>query len=557
MQKQVKINGLTVNEAFGILEVCELIYDPKINMYVTKGPSGHGKTTITTALQLATQGGNALVDNQKYGKVDLEVQLTDGDMSLWVGCKSKGKTLSYVLYTKDDNGKKITNPVIDGIEATPASYLQHLQTELTWKMDELCSENPSVQKKILLKLYQSQLQKIGVIFDKKHLDYGKSILGLIDAAVSHRDQMDFERKRLGGIADDLKAEGFDPDRPATCPDEIKIDEIDEKIKAFEKEKYAITSSPEMKKDLELEKIKSEAKDLTALCTKWNSDLKENFENETNLYIDYDVDVQHIKENVLGLKLYLEKLDLESEFEALEKLVKYPDKFDEPTEPIYINFDEKNNVIATKDVAAGGQTLIDQIFEMRKEYHKVLNTTFSANTDQIDEKIVLLEENKKDALEQNKIVYAIDSFHKWRESNEDVVRLKNDYVQLLAKVDTGVDGLEIQPIDDQIFLMYDGSYDVGYFNPKDKKKEMRKLSSYSGTQKPVICLLIQNFLLSKKAKAMRYLHIDNVPIDNTAKALIEKISKELNVHIFLNITGDFDKKALKAGEVLVEGGEVFF
>ena len=219
-QKQVKINGLKVNHQFGILQVCELEFDEKVNMYVIKGKAGHGKTTGTTAIKLATQGSKTLVDNELYGEIDLEVQLTDGDLKLWVGCKSGKKTLQYTLYAKDDNGKIIKNPVIDGMKASPAEYLKALQTELTWKMDELTSENPSVQKKILLKIYQSGLKKIGIIFDKMHPDYKTSILGKIDDAVQHRDMMDMIRKQKGGIADDLKAKGFDPDRPETCPDEI-------------------------------------------------------------------------------------------------------------------------------------------------------------------------------------------------------------------------------------------------------------------------------------------------------------------------------------------------
>ena len=176
-QIEVKINGLKVNHQFGILEVCDLVFDEKLSMYITKGKSGHGKTHVTTALQLATLGSKALKDNQKYGVVDLEVQLTDGELSLFIGCKNKGKELFYTIYSRDAAGKKIKKLIIDGAKATPAEYLKALQTELTWKMDELTSENPAVQKKILLQLYQAQLKQIGVIFDKKHPGYPDSILG--------------------------------------------------------------------------------------------------------------------------------------------------------------------------------------------------------------------------------------------------------------------------------------------------------------------------------------------------------------------------------------------
>ena len=55
---------------------------------------------------------------------------------------------------KDEDGKKINDPIIDGVKCTPSTYLKSLQTSLTWKMNELTSENNTVQKKIL-PLYSS------------------------------------------------------------------------------------------------------------------------------------------------------------------------------------------------------------------------------------------------------------------------------------------------------------------------------------------------------------------------------------------------------------------
>ena len=109
-QKQVKINGLKFNQNFGIIQVCELVFDEEIQMYVTKGAAGHGKTSISTALQTVTSGSKTLPDKNLYGKIDLEVQLTDGDLPIWIGCKNTGQSLQYVLYAKDSDGKKIESP---------------------------------------------------------------------------------------------------------------------------------------------------------------------------------------------------------------------------------------------------------------------------------------------------------------------------------------------------------------------------------------------------------------------------------------------------------------
>ena len=70
-------------------------------------------------------------------------------------------------------------------------------------------------------------------------------------------------------------------------------------------------------------------------------------------------------------------------------------------------------------------------------------------------------------------------------------------------------------------------------------------------------LLNTSCLSKKPKALRYLFIDNVPVDNKTRALLEKICIELELSIFLNITGDYEKDSLTDGEILIENGEIFF
>lgn len=52
-------------------------------------------------------------------------------------------------------------------------------------------------------------------------------------------------------------------------------------------------------------------------------------------------------------------------------------------------------------------------------------------------------------------------------------------------------------------------------------------------------------------------IDNIPMDNKTQQLLTDICEKLNLRIFLNITGDYDKNSLKYGEILVENGQLFF
>lgn len=567
--KEVKIIGLSVNENLGILQACQLNFDNEKNLTLFKGAVGSGKTTTQKALQLGTQGSKTLTDNDLYGKIDLETQLLDGEKKIFIGCKTnkKGK-LEYILYEKDENGKKVQNPVIDGVSATPAKYLETLQTELTWRMNELTSESPSIQKKILLKLYQRELIKCGVIFDKNNPDYKGSILDKIEAAEKLRDQRDFERKQIGGIKEDLVAMGYDPDRPATCPDHISTEEIDAKIKALEKEKTTLEVQSESGKSEKLAKIKGEAAELVNKCLVYNQTIQKEYDeakiewdNVVNEKVKIDDIITSINENantLLEMKVVssdsLEHLGL-----FINGIVKI-DPGTEPIIPILIRFNEKQQPIIEDHTNKEASELLGNVQAKREKYFSVLNGEVEeVDTKEIDYKIELLKVENVTAESTNKIVKAIDSFHNWRSANDEVQALKNEYAKLLGKVDTGVEGLKIVPKETDgnldIFIMYDGSYNPEYFN--NIEKEMRKLSSYSGTQKPVICLLIQKYLLDKKPKSLRYMFIDNIPVDDKTLSLLDEMGREMNLHILMNITGTFDKADLKDGEILIDGGEIFF
>jgi predicted ATPase len=111
-QKQVKITGLQLNRQQGILKACSLEFDENNRLTVIKGGVGEGKTTLQKSLQLGTNGSKTLTDKQLYGEIDQEVQLLDGEIKIYVGCKSdKSGAIIYTLYTKDTEGKIVREPV--------------------------------------------------------------------------------------------------------------------------------------------------------------------------------------------------------------------------------------------------------------------------------------------------------------------------------------------------------------------------------------------------------------------------------------------------------------
>ena len=255
-QKQVKIIGLTVKEQLGILQSCEIEFDKSNKLIPIKGEVGSGKTTLQRGLQLATLGSDTLKDDKKlYGNIDEEVQLLDGDLKIFVGCKSdKDGKLNYIIYTKDEEGKVKKNPVIDGVKASPSKYLESLQTALTWRMEELTSENATIQKKILLDLYKDDLSKVGVIYDKMHPDYVGSILDKIEKAEANRSQRDYARKEAGGFAKHLLEKGYDVSKTESLP---KFIDTDEMVKQKNILKFQIDNSStgfEEKKSAKLQEI---------------------------------------------------------------------------------------------------------------------------------------------------------------------------------------------------------------------------------------------------------------------------------------------------------------
>lgn len=568
-QKEVKIIGLSIKEDFGAIKATELKFDANMRLTVIKGEVGSGKTTLNKAMRLTTQGSDTLVDKNLYdGNINMVAQLLDGDKKVFVGCKSEeGKPLTYFLYEEDENGKKIKDPIIDGVKATPAAYLKSMQTALTWRLSELTSENPTTQRNLLLETYSKELEKKGVVFDKKSPNYVGGIIDQIEKAKEKRSYLDMKRKEVGGIADDLKKKGVDF---KSRMEKVSVSELVAKIEAEKAKKNQALENPKSareKKLLELknsglehinklrafnEKIKAENKpieDFNKTINDWLENkerkLKELFDTINFLIKDEELAKEYtgqISQSMPDLKL--KELKKELEFNEKGSCISKPSEFEgeiKETLESYI------------------QTGLDYVIESKKELDSI-------DTSKYDKIIEELEKEKKAKELTNSDALAVNSYHDWKDANEEVNEINRKFFMLLSGIDTGVEGLHIAPeyeIDEKgqrvakgndIYLMYDGSYDPVYFSNPDK--ELRKLSAYSDTQKPMICLLIQKYLLSKKPKVLPYLWIDQVPIDKKTKKLLDKMSEELGLWLFVNWTGDFDKANLQDGEILVENGELF-
>ncbi|MCH9621024.1 MAG: hypothetical protein S4CHLAM20_04380 [Chlamydiia bacterium] len=565
MSQEVKIIGLKVNEQFGILQSFDCKFNQENNIIAIKARVGEGKTTLQKSLKLGTQGSEALKDDKLlYGKVDQEVELLDGNTRIFVGSKtdSNGK-LDYSIYTKDESGKKIKEPIIDGVKATPSSYLKSLQTALNWRMNELTSENFTTQRNILLELYSDQLEQFGVIFDKANVLYGESILGRLDKAIQSRTEADVLRKQVGGYKHILMDQGIDVDNESTIPKSINIqDSLSQEQKLI----FNISNSSEgaeNRKTDDLRKISLQKDELLQKLREYNLEV-DGFNNSER---------QKVAENVSSTKIIRDKLNeiytnvkfltskgvFDNEeilIETFKSAAVLPGEY-VPTVKNKIDLD--NLIVEKEELPPHILSVFNEYVSLNSVYKETQNKTYETDVDSLKSELDTLRRQIAEDREVNKTVASVQSFIKWKGCEKQVQEIRKEYAELLKNVNTGVSGLKIcfDESDEKmnIYLAYNGEYDSDYFN--NPGLELRKLSSYSGTQKPMICLLVQNYLLGLKEKSMRYIWIDDVPIDNKTRSLLNEMAEKLNLTVIINITGDFTQESLDSGDIFIEGGEVFF
>lgn len=544
-RKEVKIIGLSVKENFGMLKATELAFNQDMHLTTIKGEVGSGKTTLNKAMRLTTQGSATLEDSKLYGEnVNLEAQLTDGDHNIFIGCKSNSKGgLDYVLYEYDANGKKVLNPVIDGVKATPATYLKQLSTALTWRLNELTSENPVTQRNILLELYEKELEQQGVVFDKKSPRYVGGIIDQIEKAKNNRNLLDAKRKEVGGIQSDLLNRGIDVEADYQLKD---IDAIKEQITTLKVKIESKSTNVKTERESELNALRLRGMELA-------NELKLRNNEFINHNVKIDETLSKIESSIKSAYSILNWFIPENKILEFIK-DNHPEVGYKVQE---LEFNERGSIISEPNFE--DETINDLLKQYRQvgiDYSELSQKPIdevdvSKETEQLSE----AERQLKSAESYNKDAKAVIAFKDWQKSDQQVKDLQKDYYLKLTEIETGVIGLKIVPEDNDIFLMYNGEYDPEYFH--NENKELRKLSAYSDTQKPMICLLIQNYLLSKKGKKLPYLWIDQVPIDKKTKALLDKMSEELGLYLFVNWTGDFNADELQEGEILIENGEVFF
>jgi len=381
-----------------------------------------------------------------------------------------------------------------------------------------------------------------VIYNKSHPDYVGSILDKIEKAKNLRSHKDALRKEVGGIADGLLKKGIDFENRREL---INLAEYEKAVNKLVAKISLAKEDVNQLKESKLNSLKATGSELNIQLHLINDKIKlHNNKVNTKIKSFKAIDDALI---ALGLdenqkKVIIDKIKLQvPDLEVAKNELKFNKKGSCKSKARHFSGEIKDVLKRYKSIQV--------------KYILTKESDGEMESEELQAELEIARKELKTVADFNNQADSVNSFHEWRDADQEVKSLNTDYYKKLTEIDTGVKGLHIQPEDEDIYLMYNGNYDKKYFSNPDK--ELRKLSSYSGTQKPTICLLIQQHLIGKKIKSMPYLFIDDVPLDNKTIKLLNKMSNELNLMLFVNYTGDFSTKGLKPGEVLVENGEIFF
>lgn len=555
-----KIVGLILNSRFGILEAQECHFETTPDHLIQlKAGVGDGKTSVGNALNAGMSGGSERelpFDLKAYENMDVEEQILYGDVPIWMRTTYKDGKLNSVLYIKDEDGKKVSNPVIDGKKMTPATLRDKIRTELTFGVDEFISENPKVQMEWMMKVYKDKLKEKGIVFDKKDEKYYGSLLYQLDQAKMDRSSK-YERVRtLNAFRVALEGEGL---REENIPDFIDPEIILKEKKEAEQKYYAALRAVEEK----ISDVKIEAQKSVSVIDAYNrslSDRKSVTDEKNRLSVDsFNRDVDALTEKRKKIYEYIQYLSENGApmtliVEWYSSLDKIPEKkvFKE-CEIHAVPKNEHGNYVHDMKYDADVEESFSQIEKLRD---KIVSLMAEKEAIKMPDDIYM--EKIEKAKVSNSIAARWAAFFDHQRADEEVKRIFNEYKKMFTSIDLGVDGLKISIIGDEnsmeLRTVYNGVHNPVLFH--NDKKEYRPISSYSYTQRNVIAILEQLYLLEEKKKAgdkaLRFLFIES-PMDSKTKDLLLSYQKKYDLQLMCTVTADVDENDIKDGEIIIKNG----
>lgn len=527
----MKLVSLKLNEKFGILQAQEAKFTENTDGLIEiKAAVGAGKTTLKQAAETAISAGNKQqlpFDTEKLKNVDVEIELSTGIFMRTY--TDKTGSLKSIAYRKLDDGKIDKDPVVNGKKLTPAVLRDLIRTELTFGVDDFLSENPRTHMDFMMKIYSHKLSKLGVVFDKKSPSYHNSILWRLEQAKMDRQDKHFKRREINGFKEALEKEGFDEEN---IPQRVPVEE-------FENEKRTFIRNAENAIQENIDSIKEGAATQKAIIKSYNDNVAivNNAAENTFRALQQDIKIVEAAQKILIMP-------------EINKWLESKKSIKESTPLQTVPTDEKGNYIPGEGYPAEVQNAFSEITKLRSEIVPLLKQKEEPIlTPDIDARI----ENAKTT---NKIIDRWNAFFEWSVADQNVKEIWAEYCAKYTEIDLGVPGLSIRVVGDEekseIRTHYTGIHNPEFFG--NTTKEHRLLTQYSATQRPVIAILMQIYLLSQKENGLRMMWIE-APMDKKTRDLLVKIQKENDLTIIAGVTGDYTVEGLKAGEFLIENGEL--
>lgn len=583
-QKQIKLIGLKVKNN-GIIQAAELTPDLlSKRLVLVTGNIGNGKSTLLNAAKIATSGTDAIKKSDVLPEGFIaEALLMDGEVPIYIGVKNtkyqRGEKagedkLETYLYTKDDKGKAI-QPVIDGVAWTASQYWKALTTELTHSLNDLFSENQTTHRKLIEKLFKQELDALNA----------NEVVARINLARDARNEARIMCQSNGAFMERFQSEGYNESQLDALK-YIDIDKIKEDIRNAEIEKDRAINTPESEYQLicakidanrnkELQRIKDEG---NAIRNKINAEKQNNLieytqqlskYNESKLMVDKLVeDYKKVQEEVYKFINFNKTSEIRNEQGKLIDCTASKIQKDVvfAIENAFIEKMSQIEVINKPIEKSVSQELINALKQKVEEY-KALESSpviypekVQPDTSAIDKNIMNLRNSLMSAEENNKIFQRYQLWRNWIEAKALYEKEVDELRKLYASIDTGVEGMKIVPRDTdngkvEVWIMYNGQYNPAYFG--NKEKQSRFMFDYSSFQRTIIGLLLQSARLNLKSRALRVAFIDDVAFTQNDISVLTNIAEELNLKLITAWTHEADKEQLMDGQVLVDGGEVFF
>ena len=586
-QQQVHIIGLRA-QGYKAIETVTLVPDLFSGRLVkVTGEIGNGKSSLLELVQIALSGSDAIAkkDALKTGFLS-EVQILDGEHKLFMGVRvrdiergeSKGQPkFETFLFEKDADGKAYT-PVIDGRKATASDYMEMLHTDITFNMPVLFTNNQTEHRKLLEKLFENELQKLGV----------EEVVKRIEEAKKRQDNTRAICEANGAFKSTFEEEGWNTDTLATLQ-KIDIESVRQEITDKEIERDRLLRSSDEKVELEKTKLQAERDtELRGIQEKIQAvteQIRELNEKKTTEYAKlketsdkWQKSFDYLKWQWGEVNAHVESFPIEEVAMTAVKNILSGQKSKQilalgvepevPTEPkIVAILGGIPKISDIDDYGADYVPLIESRLTLLDEYKELqakelpISAPEAPDTSAIDAKIIELKTRRDSADKNNKLVSRFGYWNAWIEAKGLYEKEIDVLRKLYGKVNTGVNGLVISPeLTDtgriQIWLKYNGAYDTEFFG--NAIAEHRYLFEYSAFQRSIIGLLLQASRLDLKSKVLRMAFVDDISVTKKSIEMIERVCGEFDLKLWTSFADDsYDLENIPEGNIVVENGHVFF